>query len=94
MKEEKYLDIYGGLREGIGMKTSVQPNGLKTLKLRFRVGDLDLPERRKRHTSSRDEEDVAINISRGVIDLYPSQGYTHPVTRALEVSRAACQAEF
>ena len=28
----------------------------KTLKLRSRVGDLDLPERRKRHTSSREEE--------------------------------------
>ena len=30
----------------------------KKLKLRFRVEDLDLPERRKRYTSSR-EEDVA-----------------------------------
>ena len=29
----------------------------KTLKLRFRVGDLDLPERRKRYTSSRGEEE-------------------------------------
>ena len=28
------------------------------LKLRFRVGDLDLSERRKRYTSSREEEDV------------------------------------
>ena len=28
----------------------------KTLKLRFRVGDLDLPERRKKYTSSRGEE--------------------------------------
>ena len=27
----------------------------KTLKLRFRVGDLDLPERRKQYTSSRGE---------------------------------------
>ena len=33
----------------------------KKLKLRFRVGDLDLPERRKRYTSSR-EEDVATNM--------------------------------
>ena len=24
-------------------------------------------------------------ISRGVTDLYPSRGYTHPVTRAIEV---------
>ena len=29
----------------------------KKLKLRFRVGDLDLPERRKRYTSSREEEE-------------------------------------
>ena len=33
----------------------------KKLKLRFRVGDLDLPER-KRYTSSREEEDVATYI--------------------------------
>ena len=30
----------------------------KKLKLRFRVGDLDLPERRKRYTSSREEDVV------------------------------------
>ena len=29
----------------------------KTLKPRFRVGDLDLPERRKRYTSSREEKE-------------------------------------
>ena len=34
----------------------------KKLKLRIRVGDLDLPERRKRCTSSREEEDVATNM--------------------------------
>ena len=28
-------------------------------------------------------------ISREVTDLYPSRGYTHPVTRAIEVSHAA-----
>ena len=28
----------------------------KTLKLRFRVGDVDLPQRRKRYTNSRQEE--------------------------------------
>ena len=33
-------------------------------------------------------------ISRGVTDLYPSRGYTHPVARAIEVSHAACKAEF
>ena len=30
----------------------------ETLKLRFRIGDPDLPERRKRCTSSRSEEEV------------------------------------
>ena len=30
----------------------------KRLKLRFRVGDLNLPERKKRYTSCRDEEDM------------------------------------
>ena len=34
----------------------------KRLKLLFRVGDLDLPERRKRNTSSREEEDVDAHI--------------------------------
>ena len=34
----------------------------KNLKLPFRVGDLDLPERRKRYTSSREEEDVATDM--------------------------------
>ena len=29
----------------------------KVLKPQFRVGDLDLPERRKTYTSSREEED-------------------------------------
>ena len=31
----------------------------KTLKLRFRVGDLNLPERRKRYASSREEDKIA-----------------------------------
>ena len=35
----------------------------KKLKMRFRVGDLDLPERRKRHTSSREEEDVVVSTN-------------------------------
>ena len=34
----------------------------KMLKLRFRVGDLDLPEKRKRCTSSREEEEVDARI--------------------------------
>ena len=49
--------MYGGLREDIGMKTYLHGpmNHAKKLTLRFRVGDLDLPKRRKRYTSSRDE---------------------------------------
>ena len=31
----------------------------KTLKLRFRVGDRGLPDRRKRYASSREEEEMA-----------------------------------
>ena len=34
----------------------------KKVKLRFRVGDLNLPERRKRYTSSGEEEDLATNM--------------------------------
>ena len=56
--------MYGGLREDIGMRTYL--NGpmdyAKKLKVRFRVGDLDLPEIRKRYTSSREEEDVATHM--------------------------------
>ena len=47
MKEEKHLEIHGGLREDIEMRTYL--HGLmyyeKKLKLQFRVRDLDLPER-------------------------------------------------
>ena len=51
MKEDKHLEIYGGLREDIGMKTCLHGpmDYAKKLKLRLRVGDLDLPERRKRY---------------------------------------------
>ena len=49
-----------GIREEIGMKTYLHGplDYAKTLEPRFRVGDLDLPERRKRYTSSRGEEDA------------------------------------
>ena len=58
VKDEETLKIYGGLREAIGMKTYLHGpmDYAKTLKRRFRVGDLDLPEGRKRYTSSRVEE--------------------------------------
>ena len=60
MKEEEHLEIYGRLREEIRMKTCFhgQLDYAKTLKLRFRVGDLDLPERRKLYASSREEEEI------------------------------------
>ena len=60
-KEEEHFAIYGGLREEIGMITYLHGpmEHAKTLKLRFRVGDLDLPERRKRYASSREEEEIA-----------------------------------
>ena len=50
-----------GLREKIGTKTYLHGpmDYPKTLKLRFRVEDLDLPERRKRCISSREEEEDA-----------------------------------
>ena len=59
--EEEHLKIYGGLREGIGMKTYLHGpiDYAKNLKLRFRIGDIDLPERRKRYTSSRVEKEYA-----------------------------------
>ena len=52
--KEKEEEIYGGLREEIGMNTYLHGpmDYAKTLKLRFRVGNLDLPERRKRYTST------------------------------------------
>ena len=51
MKKEKHfsLEIYGGLRENVGIIT--YPHGpmnyAKKLKLRFHVGDLDVPEKKK-----------------------------------------------
>ena len=49
VKEEEHLEIYGGLREEIGMKTYLHGpmDYAKTLKLRFRVGDLDLPKKKR-----------------------------------------------
>ena len=63
VKEEKHSEIHGGFKEYIGMKTylHVPMDYAKRLKLRFRIGDLDLPERRKRYTNS-GEEDVAANM--------------------------------
>ena len=48
MKEEGHLAIYGRFREETGKKTySHSPmDYAKSLKLQFRVGGLDLPEKR------------------------------------------------
>ena len=56
--------MYRGLREDIGMKTHLHRpmDYAKKLQLRFRVGDLDLPNRRKRYTVSREEEDVDVHM--------------------------------
>ena len=58
VKEEEHSEIYGGLTDSIGQRTYLHGpiDYSKTLKLRFRVGDLDVPERRKGYTSSREEE--------------------------------------
>ena len=47
VKSEKNSEMYGGSSKGIGMKLYLHGpmDFAKTLKLRFRVGDLDLPER-------------------------------------------------
>ena len=63
VKEEKHSTDTRGVEGRYWNQTYLHGavNYAKRLKLRFRVGDLDLPERRKRYTSSR-EEDVGTNI--------------------------------
>ena len=62
VKEEKHSRDIGELREYIGMKTCLHgpmDYEKKLEKLRFRVGDLDLPEGRKiSYASSRKEENM------------------------------------
>ena len=48
----------------------------KTLKLRFGVGDLDLPEKRRRYTSSREQDEVDAQMCPGV---KPIENRTHIV---------------
>ena len=60
--EKKHLgDIWGIKRRDRNEKVFARPNGPRPNagKNRFRVGDLDLPQRRKRYvyTSSREEEE-------------------------------------
>ena len=50
VRQEERLEICGGLSEGIRrVKTTLHgpTDFAQTLEMRFRVGDLDLPERRK-----------------------------------------------
>ena len=55
---------YGRLTEGIRIDTYLHSpiDFAKALKLRFRVGDLDLPERRKMYTCSREEEEIYVQM--------------------------------
>ena len=49
MKEEEHRDLRGVKRKNRKKRSFHGPmDYARTLKLRFRVGDLDLPERRKR----------------------------------------------
>lgn len=59
VKNEDHLEIFGKLKEEGGMKLYLngKMDNAKKLKLRFRVGDLDLRGRRKRYTSKRTEEE-------------------------------------
>ena len=64
MKEEKHLRDIRGV-EGRYLNETYLHGPMdyaKKLKQRFRVGDLDLPERRNRYTSSREEEDVDAHV--------------------------------
>ena len=47
--KEEHLKIYGGFKEGIGMKACLHGalDASKNLKLRFRAGGLDLPESKR-----------------------------------------------
>ncbi|CAB1109618.1 unnamed protein product [Ectocarpus sp. CCAP 1310/34] len=58
VRSEDHLETYGKLKEGIGMKSYLDGpvDYAKKLKLQFRAGDLDLPERSKRYSSRRREE--------------------------------------
>ena len=64
VKKEKHLRDRRGVegRYWNGTYLHGPTDYAKKLKLRFRVGDLDLPERRKIYTKSREEEDVATNM--------------------------------
>ena len=59
VNEEKNVEVYEKLREDVGIKTYLRGpmNYAKILKIRLRVRDLDLPNRRKRYTSSQEEEE-------------------------------------
>lgn len=52
--EKGHLEIHGRLRKGMGVETCLHSpmEAAKRLKLKLRVGDLDLPERKRGCTSS------------------------------------------
>lgn len=56
--DDQHLRMCGGLREEIGMEIHMHGplDVVKKLKLRFRVANLDLPDRRKRYIISQEEE--------------------------------------
>ena len=65
VKSEKHLRDIRGVegRSRNGKKYLHGPTDFaKTLKLRFLVGDLDLPERRKRYTCSLEEEEIGAQM--------------------------------
>ena len=62
MKEEKHLRDIRGFEGRYWTYLHVPVDYAKQLKLRCRVGYLDLPERRNIRTSSRGEEDVDTHL--------------------------------
>ena len=60
MKEEGHLEIYGGLIEEIGMKTHLQLNGIRENAETAISCRGPGPARKKRYTSSREEEEDAL----------------------------------
>ncbi|CAB1117900.1 unnamed protein product [Ectocarpus sp. CCAP 1310/34] len=71
VRSEDHLEIYGKLKEGIGMKSYLDgpTDYAKKMKLQFRVGDLDLPEPRKRHVHVAKSEESRPHIV-GECELY------------------------
>ena len=67
MKQEEGFEICGGVREDLGMKTYLygRTDHANRVKLRFRVEDVNLRERRKWYASKGEEEEDAQMCLRG-----------------------------